>query len=87
METILLASFTAVESAHAFSAFLPSIFTIKTFAEGKEKDVRQGYIPAVIFGLALGFIISKLTKNWLPLYFSIGTIIFMVIAYEWALRS
>lgn len=89
-ERVLISAFVAVESAHAFSAFCPSIFTIKSLAnqseEGK-KQIREGYIPAIIFALILGFITSRLINSWLPLYFSIGTCAFMICAYEWGLRS
>jgi len=90
METVLLASFVAVESAHAFSAFNPSVFTIRQLAnrseEGK-RDIRLGYIPAVIFAVALSVIVSMLIKSMLPILFGIGTIIFMILCYEFALRS
>ena len=90
MEKVLISAFVAVESAHAFSAFCPSVFTIKSLAnqtaEG-QAQIRQGYAPAIIFALALGFIVSKLIKDYTPLYFSIGTVVFMVLVYEWALRS
>ena len=88
-EKTLLASFVAVESAHAFSAFCPSIFTIKSFAtdDTKKNQVRQGYYPAIVFSLVLGYIVSKLTGTYLPLYFSVATIIFMVIVYESAMKE
>ena len=89
MENVLMASFVAVESAHSFSAFLPSVFTIKSLAvrQGEEKYLREGYIPAIIFSLGLGFIVSKLIKSWLPLWFAIGTIAFMICCYEFAIWS
>lgn len=90
LEKVLISAFVAVESAHAFSAFCPSIFTIRTLAneteEGK-RQIRQGYAPAIIFALALGLIVSKLIKNMMPLWFSLGTIVFMLVCYEWALRG
>jgi hypothetical protein len=47
---------TALESAHGFSAFMPSVLTIKTFAadgdvETHMADLRSGYLPAVPPGL------------------------------------
>lgn len=88
-ENILLSSFVAVESAHAFSAFCPSILTIKTFAtdEDKRRMVREGYLLASVFSLALAYIVSKMVKSWNPLYFSMGTIAFMIAVYEWALKG
>lgn len=87
---VLLGAFTAVESAHGFSAFCPSVFTIRQLANQTEEGkaaIREGYIPASIFAILLGLIVSKLTKSWLPLLFSLGTIAFMVAAYEWALSQ
>jgi hypothetical protein len=88
-ELILLSGFTAVESAHAFSAFCPSVFTIKTLARGQgaEAQIREGYIPSIAFAIVLSLIVSLIIKSWIPLYFAIFTIIFMILAYEWALRS
>lgn len=88
-QQILLSSFVAVESAHAFSAFCPSILTIKSFAtdDAKKMMVREGYVLASVFSLALAGIVSKLIGSWNPLYFSIGTIVFMIAVYEWALKG
>jgi ABC-type phosphate transport system permease subunit len=88
LEKFLISAFVAVESAHAFSAFCPSVFTIKTFAvdDEKRKQVRLGYVPAVIFSLVLSVICSKLVKSWMPLGFGVFTMVFMVCAYEFALR-
>jgi len=90
MEKVLVSAFVAVESAHAFSAFNPSIFTIKSLANQTEEgkaQIREGYIPAVIFSVVLSFIVSRLIKSNLPLYFAVGTVVFMILWYEWALRS
>lgn len=88
IEKVLLASFVAVESAHAFSAFCPSLFTIKTFAtdEDKKNAVRIGYLPSVIFALVLGVVVSKLIGSWMPVVFSGATVAFMIGAYEVAMR-
>lgn len=88
-EDILLSAFTGVESAHAFSAFLPSIFTIQSLAvpQGQQAQIRMGYVPSVIFSLALGGIVGAIIKSWLPVAFGIGTSAFMVATYEIAMRS
>lgn len=89
VEKVLVSVFVAVESAHGFSAFCPSLFTIKTFAdtEEKKKAVRLGYIPAVIFSLILGYVCSRMIKSWLPLVLAGATATFMILSYEFALRS
>lgn len=88
-DKILMAAFVGVESAHGFSAVLPSIFTIRTFGNQPwtRKAIRDGEIIGTLFALTLGAIVSALMKTPLPLYFSIGTSAAMVSVYEYALRS
>ena len=88
-EDILLSAFVGVESAHAFSAFEPSIFTIQTLAvpQGDQDRIRIGYIPSVLFSLVLGGIVSKIRHNTLPLAFGLGTCAFMIGTYEVAIRT
>jgi phosphotransferase system glucose/maltose/N-acetylglucosamine-specific IIC component len=87
-EKTLLSVFVAVESAHAFSAFCPSIFTIQELAnqtdEGK-RAIRLGYIPAIIFSVILSVVVAKIVKSWLPVVLALFTDLFMVISYESAL--
>lgn len=55
------------------SAFCPSVFTIKSLANQTEEGQAQiwaGYIPAIIFAVALGIIVSQLIKNPMPMWFS-----------------
>ena len=88
-EDIMLSAFVGVESAHAFSAFEPSIFTIQTLAvpQGDQDRIRLGYIPSVLFSAVLGGIVSKIRHNWLPLAFGMGTCGFMLTVYEMAIRT
>ena len=88
-EVLLTSALVAVEGAHAFSAFLPSVFTIRRLAvpQGAERDLRLGYIPASLFALALGALASAIMKSPWPLIASVLTIIFMIATYEWAIRS
>lgn len=87
MDNILLGSFVAVEGVHAFSAFLPSIFTIKTFVKDEEgRDmIREGELCAVVFVAALGAIVSKLSDNLWPLILAGVAAAMMVGVYEYAL--
>lgn len=92
METtpdILLSAFVAVESAHAYSAFLPSIFTIRTFGgqPGTEQAIHDGELVGTIFAVALGLIVTGITRKPLPLVFAIVTAVFMVSIYEWSLQT
>jgi predicted tellurium resistance membrane protein TerC len=88
MEKLLISGFVAVESAHAFSAFCPSIFTIKTFAdtEDKKQAIRFGYVPAIVFSLVLAFVCSKIIRSWAPLWLAVFTDVFMVVNYEVSMR-
>jgi len=88
-EHLLISAFVGVESAHAFSAFLPSIFTIKQFAldENAIHHVRDGYVPAIIFSLVLAFVTSKLINSYTPLVIAVFVDVFMVATYEIAIRS
>jgi len=88
-DAILLGAFTAVESAHAYSAFLPSIFTIRTFGQQPDtlQSIRDGEMIGTIFALALGGVVSALTDSAIPIIFGAITAAFMVAVYEWALRT
>jgi hypothetical protein len=87
--SLLLSVFVAVEGAHAFSAFMPSYFTVKKFAEGEEdlRRIRSGYAPAILFNLALGGVVSGLTGDRRPFLFAIVVIGAMMALYEGALRG
>lgn len=88
IEDILLSAFVGVESAHGFSAFEPSVFTIGSLVvpQGQQRLIRLGYIPAVTFSVALGGIVGAIRHSWLPIAFGLGTSAFMVFTYEMALR-
>lgn len=87
---ILLGAFVGVEAAHAYSAFLPSIFTIRTFTNGDglaAADIREGELFGTAYALALGAIVAKLTRSPLPLLFAGVTAVVMISVYEYALRT
>lgn len=88
-ETVLLSVFTAVEGAHAFSAFMPSYFTVKKFTEDEEdrRALRSGYAPATAFNLALGGLVSVLIKDPKPFILSVIVIAFMIMLYERAITE
>jgi hypothetical protein len=83
-EKLLLSVFTAVEGAHAFSAFMPSYFTVRKFAStpSDRADLRSGYAPALIFNLALGGSLSALIKDARPLVISAIVSGGMILLYE-----
>lgn len=88
-EHVLLSGFTALESAHFYSAFLPSVMTIRKFAQDAEavRALRQGEAVATGFAVALGWVVSELIDSYLPLVFSALTAAAMLCVYEWAIRG
>lgn len=87
--TILLSVFVAVEGAHAFSAFMPSYFTVEKFAEDATDlaKLRSGYQPAILFNAALGSTVALITKSLLPLLLALVVSAAMVTLYEGAIRQ
>lgn len=77
----------ALEGVHAFSAFLPSVFTIKTFVSTPEGHamIREGEICASIFLLILAYTTSALAKSHWPLIFGLLAGGAMIGVYEVAL--
>src|SRR5207249_3891896 len=68
-EHVLLSAFVGLESAHFFSAFLPSYFTIRKFAHGDTEAMNSlyaGMVFALLFSVALGLVVSALLEALLP---------------------
>jgi undecaprenyl pyrophosphate phosphatase UppP len=88
-EKIALTLLAASETAHVFSQFEPSIFTIRHLAnkDNGQVDIRIGYIPALGMGLGIAGAISLLIKSMWPLVASIIVGGVTISVYEWALRS
>ena len=91
METgpLLISLFVAVEGAHAFSAFMPSYFTVAKFASGVEdrQRLRSGYAPAVAFNLILGGATAGLIRDARPMICALLVSVFMVAMYERAING
>jgi hypothetical protein len=85
---LALAALVAVEGAHAYSAALPSIMTIRTFAKEEEqiKSIRHGEIYATVWLAVFAFLVSVLMGSPLPMLFAFVTAASMIGMYEWALR-
>jgi hypothetical protein len=92
-EVLALSLLTGAETAHSFSSFLPSYFTIKSFAldgdpdqvAARVADLRSGYRPAVVFGIGLGAIVSLIARSPAPLLFAGAAATTMIYQYERAL--
>lgn len=92
-EAIGLSVMVAAESAHAFSAHLPSNFTIRAFAatgspsevQAKLVALRSGYAPAVRFAALLGLGASALARSLWPAIAAALGVGVMVYQYEQAI--
>ncbi len=89
VEHVMMSAFVALEAAHAYSAVLPSIFTIRMFGHnpGTEKAIRDGEAFGTLFALGIGGVVAALIKDPLPLVFSVATSALMISVYEQALHS
>lgn len=79
----------AAEAPQAYSAFLPSIMTIRTFVgdEGAVADIREGELLGSVFVAGIGVVGSMLTGSPWPVVVAILTIVVMVGIYEHALNG
>ena len=86
-DAIVISIFMAAEGLHAYSAFLPSVFTIKTFVQDESgvKMIREGEVMASLFLLVLAATTSHLTKSKWPFLLAILAGIGMIGVYEFAL--
>lgn len=87
-DTILISIFMALEGVHAYSAFLPSVFTIKTFVSdnGGVDMIREGEFMASVFLVTLAGVTTYLTKSAWPMLFGLVAGAGMLAVYEHALR-
>ena len=88
-EILLTSIFVATESAFAYSAMLPSLMTIRTFVDSPDKvaAIRKGEFIASAFAGILAAAVSLVTRSWIPAVFTAIACGFMVVVYEWGLRS
>jgi hypothetical protein len=86
-DNVTLALLIAVEVAFGFSAFEPSVFTIRHFAAQPEtKDsIRIGEVLATGFSLLIATLACGITHSPLPFVFTLCSCGLMIAVYEWAL--
>jgi len=85
-DTVLMTSlFVAIEASFAYSAKMPSWFTVSTFSDDPEKVavLRQGEVAATAWALALAIVSSILLQSVWPLAFAIVACGAEVIGYEY----
>lgn len=88
-DTIVLSVFMALEGVHAYSAFLPSVFTIRTFVDTElgRSMIREGEFFASAFLLGLALAVSFIAKSPCPLLFAGIAGLGMLCVYERALAQ
>lgn len=88
-EDVLWGAFVGFETAHFYSAFLPSVFTISTFVHDEKgiSSLRRGEFYATAFALGLGWTVSELTDSSLPFIFAAITAAFMLVVYEISIKE
>lgn len=86
-DKIVISIFMGLEGVHAYSAFLPSVFTIQTFVQDNEgvKMIRQGEIMASIYLVVLAIAVGYITKSKWPVVMALATGAAMIGVYEFAL--
>lgn len=88
-DKLTIALLIAVEVAFGFSAFEPSIFTIRHFAAQPEtyESIRIGEFLAVGFSMLIALTAGAVTKSMMPIIFTMISCAGMVCVYEWALSN
>ena len=88
-EVLLTSAFIAYETAFAFSQYLPSIMTIRSFVDtqAKLRMIREGELVAGAFAGTFAVIFSLILRSWLPLALAGAAVLVTVGTYEWALRG
>lgn len=90
-EAAVLALGQAIQGSQVYSAFLPSISTIRraSWASDDEhlKDIRDGEKVATIIVIGTGFVFATLMEDTAPIYAAIVISVSMLAVYEWALRT
>ena len=89
-ELWLTAAFVAYESAFAYSQFMPSLFTIRSLGNedaSKLQSLRHGEVIGTLFTGGFAILFSWLLRSWLPLVLATISCGFVLIVYEWAIRT
>lgn len=85
-DVIIISIFMALEGVHAYSAFLPSVFTIKTFVQDDNgvKMIREGEIMASVYLVGLALATAYITKSKWPALMGLLAGAAMIVVYEYA---
>jgi len=76
----------AISTEHFFSASLSSPVTVKQMKQNP-KDVRQGYIVAIVLSMVIAITLSLILRQWLPLLTAVVICVVYVYLYERALAG
>lgn len=85
-DKIVISIFMGLEGVHAYSAFLPSVFTIKTFVQDDDgvRMIREGEIMASAYLVILAIAVGYITKSKWPVIMALTTGAAMIGVYEYA---
>lgn len=88
-EQLGLVILSAAEVPNFLAGLLPSIFTIRTFADDPEKvaALRRGEIVGGGMALGVGIGASLVAKTWAPAVACLGTLAVLLYEYERAIRN
>lgn len=88
-DILLVSAFAGFEALFSYSAVLPSIMTIGTFVDSRDKIrmIRQGEVIGTVFNVAFAAALVLFSHSWLPLLFTLVASALMLGVYEYALRQ
>lgn len=80
---------TLISGAQVYSAFLPSVFTIRHFGADPKtvRDIRDGERVATAILLATAVILAGVSGTNEPIWVAVVISTVMIAVYEWALRT
>lgn len=88
-DVVLTSIFMALEGLFAYSAFLPSIMTVGTFVDSKEKVImiRQGEVVGTFFLIVLAILTAYVMKSKWPVIFGLVAGLLALAIYEFSLHQ
>ncbi len=79
----------AAEVPNFLAGMMPSLMTIRRF-NADERDtgtLRVGEALGTALALAVGVGASLIAHSWWPLVGTMAALVFLIVSYEWAIRS
>lgn len=88
-DLLLLSLFVGFEGAHTFSAFMPSAFTIRSFARDDVDfvNLRSGYLPSLILIGGMAATVAALKRSFIPIIVAGLVALGMMALYEYSIQA